>query len=149
MTQRCVEAHRGTSGAGLGPFSTVHGVVFEILFPGTPALLKRRQPTARLVGASHQVSDGCGDRALFSQPRVVAHDIASDAQCASGLKLHIDRLRCTASLRRCNEKATLRIRALRPALATSREVYSESFCDQRTMMLQIPAMELGSVKNTK
>jgi len=83
---------------------------------------------------------------LFSQPRVVAHDIASDAQCASGLKLHIDRLRCTASLPRCNQKATLRIRALRPALITSREVYSESFCDQRTMMLQIPAMELGLSK---
>jgi hypothetical protein len=35
---------------------------------------------------------------------------------------------------------------LRPAPITSREVYSESFRDGRTITLQIPAMELGLSK---
>jgi hypothetical protein len=34
-----------------------------------------------------------------------------------------------------------RISALRAALNTSREVYTESFRDRRTMLSQIPAME--------
>jgi hypothetical protein len=66
---------------------------------------------------------------------------ARDSKSVASLEL-----RCTASLRRCNEKATLRIRALRPALSTSREVYSESCCGWRTIMLQIPAMQLALSK---
>jgi hypothetical protein len=64
-------------------------------------------------------------------------------QCAGDSKsLALIKLRCTASLRRRNEKATLRIRALRPAPITSREVHSAFCCNRRTIVSQIPAMEL-------
>jgi hypothetical protein len=78
---------------------------------------------------------------------VIVHGIISNThqQHASATrtrsrKRRIDRLRCTASLRRCNEKAPLCMRALRAALSTSREVYSGIFCDGKTIVSQIPAM---------
>ncbi|MBR1287262.1 hypothetical protein JQ597_34930 [Bradyrhizobium sp. AUGA SZCCT0177] len=55
---------------------------------------------------------------------------------------------CAASLRGCNElrsrneKASFRISALHAALSTSRERYSEIFCNRKTIIAQIPAMTL-------
>ena len=65
--------------------------------------------------------------------------IASSTRTRSR-KHRTDRLRCTASLRRCNQKAPLCMMALRAALSTSREVYCGIFCDWKTIVLQIPAM---------
>jgi len=65
--------------------------------------------------------------------------IASSTRTRSR-KHRTDRLRCTASLQRCNQKARLCMMALRAALSTSREVYCGIFCDWKTIVLQIPAM---------